>query len=109
MNIEAFIEFLKEQKIKYQKHYDDICVGNIIYQFDKYGNLFSKVVIKWRFYEVISMMYLEELIKKNGHKLVRYNEGIAGHKYMKVFDYSNKYGGTFDSFKYYNDYYVEIA
>jgi hypothetical protein len=54
-------------------------------------------------------MYLKELIKKNGHKLVRYNECVVGHKYMKVFDYSNKYGGTFDSFKYYNDYYVEIT
>jgi len=55
------------------------------------------------------MMYLEELIKKNGHKLVRYNEGIARHKYMKVFDYSVKYGGTFDGFRYYNDYYVDIT
>ena len=46
MNINAFIEFLKEQKIKYQKHYDDVCVGKIIYQFGKDGNLFSKVNIK---------------------------------------------------------------
>lgn len=46
MNIKEFIAFLKEQKIKYQKHYDDICVGNIIYQFDKNGNLFSKVDIR---------------------------------------------------------------
>ena len=55
------------------------------------------------------MMCLKELVEKNGHKLVRYNEGIAGHKYMKVFDYSVKYGGTFDSFKYYNDYYVDVT
>ena len=54
-------------------------------------------------------MCLEELIKKNGHKLVRYNEGITGHKYMKVFDYSVKYGETFDSFKYYNNFYVDIT
>lgn len=46
MDINAFIEFLKEQKIKYQKHYDDICVGKIIYQFDKNGMLFSKVNIR---------------------------------------------------------------
>lgn len=54
-------------------------------------------------------MYLKELIKKNGHKLVRYNEGVVGHKYMKVFDYSVKYGGTLDSYKYYNDYYVDVT
>lgn len=34
------------------------------------------------------MMYLKELIEKNGHKLVRYNEGITGHKYMKVFEHN---------------------
>lgn len=45
MNINAFIQFLKEQKIKYQKCGDDICVGNIIYQFDNKGNLFSKVKV----------------------------------------------------------------
>ena len=44
MNITEFIAFLKEQKIKYQKVGDDICVGNIIYQFDKNGRLFSKVL-----------------------------------------------------------------
>lgn len=54
-------------------------------------------------------MCLKELVKKNGHKLVRYNEGIKGHTYIKVFDYSVKYGGTFDSFKYYNDYYVDVT
>lgn len=55
------------------------------------------------------MMFLEELLKQNGHKLVRYNEGIEGHTYMSVFDYSVKYGGTFDSFKYYNDYCIDIT
>lgn len=44
MNIKEFITFLKEQKIEYQKAGDDICVGNIIYQFDKNGELFSKVL-----------------------------------------------------------------
>ena len=55
------------------------------------------------------MMYLKELIRKNGHKLVKYNEGIIGHKYMKVFDYCVRFGVTFDSYKYYNDYYVDIT
>lgn len=55
------------------------------------------------------MMSLKELIEKNKHKLIRYNEGIVGHRYMKVFDYSKKYGGTFDSFKYYNNYYVDVT
>ena len=54
-------------------------------------------------------MYLKELINKNGHKLVRYNEAVAGHNYMNVFDYSVKYGGTLDSFKYYNNYYVDVT
>lgn len=44
MNIKAFIAFLKEQRIKYQKCGDDICVGNIIYQFGKNGELFGKVL-----------------------------------------------------------------
>lgn len=45
MNIKVFIEFLKEQKIKYKKSGDEICVGNIIYQFDNKGELFSKVKV----------------------------------------------------------------
>ena len=55
------------------------------------------------------MMYLKELIKKNGHKLIRYDEGVKGHIYMKVFDYCTKYGETFDSFKHYNNYYVDVT
>ena len=43
MDIRVFIEFLEEQNIEYQKDGDDICVGNIIYQFDRYGKLFSRV------------------------------------------------------------------
>lgn len=34
------------------------------------------------------MLFLRELIQQNGHKLVRYNEAIAGHIYMSVFNYS---------------------
>lgn len=52
---------------------------------------------------------LDELIKSNGHKLTRYDRAIKGHKYMTVFDYSKEHGGTLDSFKYYNDYYVDIT
>lgn len=55
------------------------------------------------------MLFLRELIQQNGHKLVRYNEAIAGHIYMSVFNYSEKHVGTFDNFKYYNDYVVDIT
>lgn len=54
------------------------------------------------------MMYLKELVEKNGDKLVRYNKCKQGYKYESVFNYSSMHGGTYDSFKYYNDYYVEI-
>ena len=54
-------------------------------------------------------MYLKELLNKNGHKLVRYNNCIAGHKYESVFNYSARHGGTVDSFKYYNDYVIDIT
>lgn len=55
------------------------------------------------------MMYLRDLIESKGDKLILYNHGKMGRQCMTVFDYSVKYGGTFDSFRYYNDYYVEIA
>lgn len=54
-------------------------------------------------------MCLKELLDKNGHKLVRYNNCIAGHKYESVFNYSARHGGTVDSFKYYNDYVVDVT
>ena len=54
------------------------------------------------------MKYLSELVKDNGHKLVTFNEVKFGYEYKSVFDYSEEYGGTYDSHKYYNDYYVEI-
>lgn len=55
------------------------------------------------------MMFLIELVKQNGHRLVRYDEAVEGRVYVNVFDYSVKYGGTFDGFRYYNDYYVDIT
>lgn len=55
------------------------------------------------------MMFLNELVKKNGHKIVKFNECIAGHKYESVFNYSEKYGGTFDSFKFYNNCVIDVT
>lgn len=55
------------------------------------------------------MMHLQELVKKNGHKLIRWNEGKEGNKYVSVFDYSISNGGTYDGFRYYNNYYVDIT
>lgn len=54
------------------------------------------------------MKYLNELIKENNDKLVLYNKAKTNYKYMTVFNYSEKYGGTYDSFKYYNNYVVEL-
>lgn len=54
------------------------------------------------------MKYLKDLIKSNNHKLVLYNQAKENKQYMTVFNYSKKYGGTYDSFKYYNNYVVEI-
>lgn len=54
------------------------------------------------------MKYLLQLIRDNNHKLVLYNEAKVNHDYMTVFNYSEKYGGTYDSFKYYNNYVVEV-
>ena len=55
------------------------------------------------------MCYLNELIKQNGHKLVKYDKCIDGHKYESVFNYSSRYGGTFDGFKYYNNYVIDVT
>lgn len=54
-------------------------------------------------------MFLKDLIKKNGHELIHYTQAKNGRKYESVFNYSNRYGGTFDSFKFYNDYVVDIT
>lgn len=55
------------------------------------------------------MCYLNDLVQKNGDKIVRCNECKVNAKYISVFDYSEKYGGTYDSFKYYNTYVIEIG
>lgn len=54
-------------------------------------------------------MFLIKLIKKNGHKLTHYSKALHGHKYESVFTYSNRHGGAVDSFKYYNNYVVDIT
>lgn len=54
-------------------------------------------------------LFLKQLIKNNGHKLVRHDNCIAGHKYETVFNYSNRHGGTTDSFRYYNKYVVDVT
>lgn len=53
-------------------------------------------------------MFLKDLVKKNGDKIVYYKNCKADKKYISVFNYSKNYGGTFDSFKYYNDYVIEL-
>ena len=55
------------------------------------------------------MQYLKQLIKSNGHKLTKYNKCSQNHRYISVFNYSELHGGTFDSFKYYNNYVVDIG
>lgn len=56
-----------------------------------------------------------DLVQKNGHKLIHFDPNVgtipaeANHKYMSVFDYSIKYGGTYDSSKYYNNNVVDVT
>lgn len=53
-------------------------------------------------------MFLKDLVNKNGDKIVYFRNCKPNKKYMSVFVYSSKFGGAFDSFKYYNDYVIEI-
>lgn len=55
------------------------------------------------------VVYLSDILKKNGDKLVRYNKGKQGKEYMFMFTYSTRYGGAVDSHKYYNDWVVELG
>lgn len=54
------------------------------------------------------VIYLSDILKKNGDRLVHYDEAKQGKKYMSVFNYSVKNGGAVDSHKYYNEYYIEL-
>lgn len=56
-----------------------------------------------------SKMFLVDLIEKNGHKLTHRTNIKDGRNYESVFNYSDRHGGTFDSFKYYNNYYVDVT
>lgn len=56
------------------------------------------------------MMYLKELVAKNGHKIVHYKQATDPQKhYENVFNYSVKYGGTYDSMRYYNNYVIDCG
>ena len=54
-------------------------------------------------------MFLKDLVKNNGDKIVHYKSCKKDKKYINVFNYSERYGGTFDSFRYYNDYVIELG
>ena len=55
------------------------------------------------------MKYLKNLVEQNGDELRHYTQGIKENEQtVSVFDYSVKHGGTFDSFKFYNDYFIVI-
>ena len=54
-------------------------------------------------------MFLKDLVDSNGDRIVHYTKCKDENKYVSVFNYSAKYGGTFDSFKYYNDYVIELG
>lgn len=55
------------------------------------------------------MLFLKELIEKNGDKIVSCRNCQMGKRYVSVFDYSEQNGGTYDSFKYYNDYVIGLG
>ena len=54
-------------------------------------------------------MFLKDLVDSNGDRIVHYTKCKDENKYVSVFNYSAKYGWTFDSFKYYNDYVIELG
>lgn len=53
-------------------------------------------------------MSLFDLLNKNGDKLVHFTKCSDEKEYVSVFNYSEYYGGTIDSFRYYNDYVIEL-
>lgn len=51
-----------------------------------------------------------ELVEKNGDKILHWSAATDPKKqYVRPFAYNNRYGGTIDSLRYYNDYVVEIS
>jgi len=55
------------------------------------------------------MLTLQDLVKKNNHKLVKYDQCEISRNYISVFNYSEAYGGTYNSFRYYNDFVVDVT
>jgi len=59
------------------------------------------------------MKYLSDLVKENGDILARLSQcfpvkDLQNYTTEDVFNYSDRHGGTFDSFKYYNDYVILV-
>jgi hypothetical protein len=56
------------------------------------------------------MKYLKELVKEKGYQLRNSNQVLKQNESIEnvssVFDFSDKNGGTYDGFKYYNNYYL---
>lgn len=54
--------------------------------------------------------FFAKLVKENGDKILSWKEATDPDKtYVRPFDYSLSHGGSIDSFRYYNDYVVEIS
>ena len=56
-----------------------------------------------------NIKYLKELAESNGHKLVKYNEMIIGHRYSCPYCYVFKYGKNYNDYiKYRSEHYNVI-
>ena len=54
--------------------------------------------------------FFAELVKEDGDRILSWKEAMDPDKtYVRPFDYSLSHGGSIDSFRYYNDYVVEIS
>ena len=59
------------------------------------------------------MKYLSDLVEENGDRIEYFRLSISERELQNytiesVFNCSDRHGGTFDSFKYYNDYVILI-
>ena len=67
---------------------------------------FAHRVYESESYRAENIKYLKELAEKNGHKLVKYNEMIIGHRYTDPYCYVLLYGKKKDDYhKYSLEYY----
>lgn len=71
---------------------------------NKTQSLFNKENLK----ENKDCIFFNEIVNNNGDRIVRYNETQENKHYESIFNYNIKHGGSIDSFKYYNDYVVEL-